>query len=130
MAAKKKMAGRKAASEKVASKKVASKKMASKKMASKGVASKGMSSKGMSSKGMATLVVGGRAEAVASRGMATFALVRGEYRAEFAGQVEMLCRLGARDGELAEFFGVGVELLEEWLRVHGEFAEAVRCGRM
>jgi hypothetical protein len=52
------------------------------------------------------------------------------YRAEFVGQVEKLCRLGARDEEVAEFFGVGMELLEEWKREHGEFAEAVRRGRV
>jgi hypothetical protein len=52
------------------------------------------------------------------------------YRTELVGQVEKLCRLGARDGEVAEFFGVEVEVLEGWMREHAEFAEAVRRGRM
>ncbi|MCW1926302.1 hypothetical protein OKA05_27355 [Luteolibacter arcticus] len=52
------------------------------------------------------------------------------YRAEFAGQVEKLCRLGASAEELADFFGVTVERMEAWKGEHAEFGEAVRRGQM
>ncbi|WP_341405398.1 hypothetical protein [Luteolibacter soli] len=58
------------------------------------------------------------------------ARVRVRYREEYAGWVEKLYKLGAGDEEVAGFFGVRVEVLERWMRRHGEFAEGVRRGRM
>ena len=74
--------------------------------------------------------VAARKRAAPGKGRGMAAGRRVVYRAEFAGQVEKLCKLGAGDEEVAEFFGVGVEVLEKWRRERGEFDEAVRRGKM
>ncbi len=52
------------------------------------------------------------------------------YQAEFAEQARKLCLLlGADDQELARFFDVPPDALQEWLSSVPEFAAAVRAGR-
>lgn len=52
------------------------------------------------------------------------------YKDEFASQTEMLCRLGATDKELAEFFKVAVSTLNLWKKKHPEFSESLKRGKM
>lgn len=52
------------------------------------------------------------------------------YRDEFAEQVRKLCRLGATDVELAEFFGVSEQTLNAWKKAHPEFLESITRGKM
>lgn len=51
------------------------------------------------------------------------------YRAEHPDLARRLCQLGGTNDELATFFEVSRSTIDEWLRVHPEFAEAVRKGR-
>lgn len=51
------------------------------------------------------------------------------YRKEFAGQAEKLCRLGAIDSELAEFFGVSEVTLNSWKKNHREFLKSLKEGK-
>lgn len=50
---------------------------------------------------------------------------KGLYRPEFCEQAAKLCRLGAIDTELAEFFGVGERTIRTWKTEHEEFAKAL-----
>lgn len=52
-----------------------------------------------------------------------------DYRDEFVGQAEKLCRLGATDIELADFFGVDVSTIYRWKHAHPDFCEAVIAGK-
>lgn len=51
------------------------------------------------------------------------------FRMEYVAQTEFLCRLGATDVELAEFFEVGQRTINRWKVTHPEFAEAIRHGK-
>lgn len=51
------------------------------------------------------------------------------YKAEFAEQAQKLCRLGATDLELADFFGVDVRTIYRWKHTHEGFCQAVTCGK-
>ena len=51
------------------------------------------------------------------------------YKPEFAEQAYELCLAGATNQELADGFGVGHSTIDNWLRKHPEFAQAVRSGR-
>lgn len=51
------------------------------------------------------------------------------YDPAFTRQVVALCRLGATDPELADFFDVTVRTLNRWKVAHAEFAEAIRKGK-
>jgi hypothetical protein len=51
------------------------------------------------------------------------------YRPEYADLARRFCLLGGTNEDLAAFFEVARSTIEEWLRVHPEFAEAVRKGR-
>lgn len=52
-----------------------------------------------------------------------------KYRSEFAEQVVKLCRLGATDVELAEFFGVSESTLNNWKKAHPGFLESLKKGK-
>lgn len=43
--------------------------------------------------------------------------------------VEKLCRLGATDAELADFFAVNEDTINEWKKVHAEFSESIKRGK-
>ena len=51
------------------------------------------------------------------------------YRAEYAKQAVKLCRLGATDRDLANFFGVSEQTLNAWKKVHPEFVESLKEGK-
>ena len=52
-----------------------------------------------------------------------------KYKAEYAAQAIKLCRLGATDKELADFFEVNEDTINEWKKVHAEFSESLRGGK-
>lgn len=51
------------------------------------------------------------------------------YRPEYAQQAEKLCRLGATDFHLADFFGVVSSTIHCWRGQHEEFAAATKVGK-
>lgn len=51
------------------------------------------------------------------------------YRQEFAEQAMKLCRLGATDRELADFFGVDVATIHRWKAAHVEFRDSLKAGK-
>lgn len=51
------------------------------------------------------------------------------YSPEMAEQAEKLCRLGATDYELADFFDVDVVTIYRWRNTHEEFCKAVKVGK-
>ena len=72
---------------------------------------------------------------MASKGHKKAAAKRGggrptRYKAEFADQVEKLCRLGATDKELAEFFCVAERTLHDWKKAHPEFLQSIKSGKL
>jgi hypothetical protein len=53
-----------------------------------------------------------------------------KYKPEFNGQAYDLCLLGCTDKMLAEFFEVNEDTINEWKKVHAEFSESVRGGKL
>ena len=51
------------------------------------------------------------------------------YRKEFALQAEKLCKLGAIDDELADFFEVNVATIQRWKKSHPEFCDSIKKGK-
>jgi hypothetical protein len=49
---------------------------------------------------------------------------------EFIEQAEKLCRLGATDAEMADFFGVSEQTLNTWKQKHPEFLESLKRGKL
>ena len=52
-----------------------------------------------------------------------------KYRDEFAAQAKKLCRLGATDAEMAEFFEVSESTINEWKLAYDEFSESIKKGK-
>lgn len=52
-----------------------------------------------------------------------------KYKPEFAKQALRLCRLGATDRELAEFFEVAESTLNLWKLEHQRFSESLKRGK-
>jgi transcriptional regulator with XRE-family HTH domain len=52
------------------------------------------------------------------------------YKKEFAEQVKKLCRLGATDKELADFFEVTETTINNWKLRHKEFLESIKEGKL
>lgn len=52
-----------------------------------------------------------------------------DYEDEFAEQAEKLCRLGATDYELADFFGVSTRTIYRWKNTQEKFCQAVVVGK-
>lgn len=52
------------------------------------------------------------------------------YRAEFAEQARKLCLLGATDADMAEFFGVTEQTVNNWKTSHPDFFESLKAGKM
>ena len=53
-----------------------------------------------------------------------------KYKEEYNEQAEKLCRLGATDKELADFFGVSVSTLNLWKINYKEFSESLKKGKV
>ncbi|WP_410001479.1 helix-turn-helix domain-containing protein [Rhizobium leguminosarum] len=51
------------------------------------------------------------------------------FQREYVDQVERLCRTGAIDTDIAEFFNVAVSTVYEWKNAYPEFSEALNAGR-
>lgn len=52
------------------------------------------------------------------------------FKPEFAEQAEKLCKLGATDKEMADFFGVSEQTINAWKQAHPEFLESLKKGKM
>lgn len=52
-----------------------------------------------------------------------------EYQKTFAKTAEKLCKLGATDQDIAEFFEVHVATVYRWKATHKEFCEALKSGK-
>lgn len=52
-----------------------------------------------------------------------------KYKEEFNGQVEKLCKLGATDTEIADFFNVDVSTINNWKIDYPEFFESIKAGK-
>jgi DNA-binding XRE family transcriptional regulator len=52
-----------------------------------------------------------------------------KYCDAFAEQARKLCRLGATDKELADFFGVSEQTINNWKTAYPEFLESIRNGK-
>lgn len=53
-----------------------------------------------------------------------------DYREEYNEQVEKLCRLGATDKELADFFEVTEQTINNWKDSHPRFFESIKKGKI
>lgn len=49
-----------------------------------------------------------------------------KFKAEYADQAAKLCRLGATDAQLADFFEVSVSTIALWKVKHAEFSDAIK----
>jgi hypothetical protein len=52
-----------------------------------------------------------------------------KYKRTYVTQAKKLCRLGATDYEIANFFGVSVSTLFLWKAMHKDFSEALVIGK-
>lgn len=52
-----------------------------------------------------------------------------EYKEEYNLQAEKLCKLGATDKELADFFEVVESTINEWKLKHAGFSESIKKGK-
>lgn len=52
------------------------------------------------------------------------------YQPVFSEQVEKLCKLGATDNEIADFFEVDVSTINNWKIAHPEFFESIKKGKI
>lgn len=49
-----------------------------------------------------------------------------KYKTEYCKQAAKLCKLGATDADLAEFFEVNEDTINEWKKVHPSFSESLK----
>jgi hypothetical protein len=52
-----------------------------------------------------------------------------KYKPEFVAQAEKLCKLGATDMEIADFFEVNVATLNRWKAEYPEFCASIKSGK-
>lgn len=52
-----------------------------------------------------------------------------DYREEYCEQVEKLCKLGATDAEIADFFEVAESTINLWKLEYSEFSESIKRGK-
>jgi len=53
-----------------------------------------------------------------------------DYKAAYNKQAEKLCKLGATDKEMADFFGVVESTLNLWKLTHPKFSESIKRGKI
>ena len=53
-----------------------------------------------------------------------------KYKDEYCDQVEKLCKLGAIDKEIADFFEVNEDTINEWKLQHSKFSESIKKGKV
>ena len=51
------------------------------------------------------------------------------YRATYPDQARKLCLLGYTDQELADFWGVNQDTINEWKKRHPKFSESIKAGK-
>jgi hypothetical protein len=51
------------------------------------------------------------------------------YKPEFVHQAEALCKLGATDVELSDFFDVSINTIGNWKTQHADFLGALKAGK-
>lgn len=52
-----------------------------------------------------------------------------DFDAEYIEQARKLCKLGATDQEIADFFEVSVRTIYRWKASHDEFCQALKAGK-
>jgi len=52
-----------------------------------------------------------------------------KYKIEYVEQVEKLCKLGSIDTEIADFFNVNVDTINEWKLQYSDFSESLKRGK-
>jgi hypothetical protein len=52
-----------------------------------------------------------------------------KYKPEYCEQARKLCLLGYTDKQLADFFEVNEDTINEWKKVHPKFSESLRKGK-
>lgn len=52
-----------------------------------------------------------------------------KYKATYCGQVYKLCLLGATDQDIADFFEVNVDTVQEWKKVYARFSDSIKRGK-
>lgn len=52
-----------------------------------------------------------------------------KYKEEFNDQVEKLCKLGATDKEIADFFDIAESTVNEWKHTYPKFSESIKRGK-
>ena len=52
-----------------------------------------------------------------------------KYKAEYAKQARKLCKLGATNAELADFFEVALSTVNLWAVTYKEFSDALKIGK-
>jgi len=52
-----------------------------------------------------------------------------KYKEEYAKQAEKICRLGATDRDLSEFFEVSESTINLWKLQHEDFSESIKVGK-
>lgn len=53
-----------------------------------------------------------------------------KYKDDYAVQAEKLCKLGATDAEMAEFFEVDEKTINTWKQEYPEFLQSIKKGKM
>lgn len=53
-----------------------------------------------------------------------------KFKDEYCEQVEKLCKLGATDKEIADFFGIAESTLNNWKIAEPKFVESLKKGKM
>lgn len=53
-----------------------------------------------------------------------------KYSITYAKEVQKLCLIGATDKQLADFFEVCEDTINEWKKAHPEFSESIKRGRI
>lgn len=52
-----------------------------------------------------------------------------KYDPAYCAQAEKLCKLGAKDDELADFFGVSIRTINQWKTEHEAFSQSLKNGK-
>lgn len=52
-----------------------------------------------------------------------------KFKKEYIAQAKKLCRLGATDNEIADFFGIEVRTLYRWKNESDEFCQSLKSGK-
>lgn len=51
------------------------------------------------------------------------------FKPEYQTQIEKLCRLGATNEDIADFFNVNIQTVHNWRKAHPDFFDALKSGK-